>query len=282
MLFTDIHFAKGVIQMDHPFFHRAAAAVLAAAAAFSLSGCSVAISGKNTPRAASSSSASSSSKSNGKASVSAENAVFGEVTAVNGNEITLAVGTMDLHGGMMGGTMPGGDGTASGTQGTAPQMPGGDGTASGTQGTAPQMPGGDGTASGTQGTAPQMPGGDGTASGTQGTVPQMPGGGTTPGGLLTESGQTLTITITDTSILSRQNFGKDASASSDSSVSLSDITVGTYLAVTLGSDGVTPSSVVIFSALQSRDRTGGGSFGKGGSTAGGDTASSSSTAYKTV
>jgi hypothetical protein len=224
--------------MNQKIFRRTAAVVLAAAAVFAFGACSVSISGKNTAKTVSAAGDSSSSKAGGKTAVSADNVVYGQVTAVNGNEITLALGTMDQRGGMMGGGM----------QGTMPQMPGGDGTASGS----------------TQGTVPQMPGGDGTNGGS----------------LLTESGQTLTITITDTSILSKQSFGKDASASSGSSVSLSDITVGTYLAVTLESDGATPSSVVIFSALQTRDRgTGGGKFSGG---ANGDTVSSSAASYKTV
>ena len=268
------------------------------AATVTLSACSVSLSG----------SSASSASSKTKTKTTSGSTVYGEVTAVDGNQITLALETMDnQQGGMQqGGMTPGSDGTASGsTQGTAPQMPGSDGTASGsTQGTAPQMPGSDGTASGsTQGTAPQMPGSDGTASGsTQGTAPQMPGsdgtvsgstqgtapqggfGGTTSdssgtngqmggkmGNFLTKTGETLTIAVTDTGILSKQNFGQ--ADTSSSAVSLTDITVGTTLQVTLQSDGTTPTAVVILGSFGGDAQTGGpdGIAGSSSSAASGTT-----------
>ena len=250
------------------------------AATVTLSACSVSLSG----------SSASSASSKTKTKTTSGSTVYGEVTAVDGNQITLALETMDnQQGGMQqGGMTPGSDGTASGsTQGTAPQMPGSDGTASGsTQGTAPQMPGSDGTASGsTQGTAPQMPGSDGTASGsTQGTAPQGGFGGTTSdssgtngqmggkmGNFLTKTGETLTIAVTDTGILSKQNFGQ--ADTSSSAVSLTDITVGTTLQVTLQSDGTTPTAVVILGSFGGDAQTGGpdGIAGSSSSAASGTT-----------
>ncbi|QNK41667.1 hypothetical protein [Caproicibacter fermentans] len=186
----------------------------------------------------SSASAASSSQSDHAASESSaaadQNVVFGKVTAVDGNKITIAVGTLNTDGHSK-------DRTPGTTQ---------DGSRSDTDHSGkPQSGGKDRPAnqSGDQANAAsKAPSGGGNGS-------RPEDGGNRD--MLTLTGETKTITISDESILSAQQMmGGPASSgetvskqteSGEESASLSDIQDGTVLKVTYQSDGETLSSVVI-------------------------------------
>ena len=189
--------------------------------------------------------------------------VYGKVTAVSGNKITLALGTMADMGG------PGGQA--------------GDGASRG-------QPPADGQGGGT----PPQGDTDNMGAASRPTMNENGGqGGMGPGGSLTLTGKNKTITIIDTSVLQKMSFGgagndangaqtngntittaagtgvtvtqadNEATASATqqdggqpqrgdmdegatSSASLSDISVGSILKITYGSDGKTITSIVIF------------------------------------
>lgn len=170
-----------------------------------------------------------------------QNTIYGKVTAVDGDKITLAVGTLNGKGRMGGGQSMGGNGTESGS-------------ASGGSGNR-QGPGG-GQPGGGNGSKPE-----GSASGAgNASMPDRQGGSDD---LLTLTGETKTITISDESILSKQQMGgrrgpqgassgdvqESSSVSQETesaaTASLSEIQEGTILKVTYQSDGETLSSVVI-------------------------------------
>ena len=134
---------------------------------------------------------------------------YGKVTAINGNKITLALGTLSQGG--MNGTPP--EMPAGGQQGTPPEMPAG-----GQQGTPPEMPAG-----GQQGTPPEMP-----AGGQQGTPPEKPDGdGKGAGNGFTESGKSVILTLSSSKLLTKNG----------SSAEVSDIAVGDILKLTYNSGG---------------------------------------------
>ncbi|MBQ9208549.1 MAG: hypothetical protein IJ149_03065 [Oscillospiraceae bacterium] len=151
----------------------------------------------------------SASKSASSSASTSQTVKYGKVTAINGNKITLALGTL-LQGGMNG-TPP--EMPAGGQQGTPPEMPSG-----GQQGTPPEMPAG-----GQQGTPPEKPSGD-----QQGTPPQKPDGdGKGAGNGFTESGKSVTLTLSSNKLLTKN--GKSAE--------ISDIKVGDILKLTYNSGG---------------------------------------------
>ena len=134
---------------------------------------------------------------------------YGKVTAINGNKFTLALGTLSQGG--MNGTPP--EMPAGGQQGTPPEMPSG-----AQQGTPPEMPAG-----GQQGTPPEKPSGD-----QQGTPPEKPDGdGKGAGNGFTESGKSVTLTLSSSKLLTKN--GKSAE--------ISDIQVGDILKLTYNSGG---------------------------------------------
>lgn len=138
--------------------------------------------------------------------------VYGKVTKINGNKITLALGSM--QGGMGGGQAPSGKSNKSG--GAAPSgTPGGNGKG-GNFGAAPSgAPGGNGKG-GNSGTVPSgAPGGNGKGG-------NMPGG---MGGGFTQNGKTSTITIKDESLI------KVISGNKESTGSLKSITKGSILTI---------------------------------------------------
>ncbi len=134
---------------------------------------------------------------------------YGRVTAINGNKITLALGTFSQGG--MNGTPP--EMPTGGQQGTPPEMP-----ADGQQGTPPGMPSG-----GQQGTPPEKPSGD-----QQGTPPEKPDGdGKGAGNGFTESGKSVILTLSSSKLLTKNG----------SSAEVSDIAVGDILKLTYNSGG---------------------------------------------
>lgn len=166
--------------------------------------------------------------------------ITGQVTAIDGSNITLALGDQE--------TMPSSDQQSSDTSGAAMQTPPSDqGGAPGAQGN----PGGPGQGGGvppsdiTGGTPPE-----GTADGTPPAAPgatsggAMTGNGETPGdktaagGGFTLTGEEQQITLTDETTILIDNMGESVDGS------LSDITVGCYLSVTMTGDTVT--EVILF------------------------------------
>ena len=163
-----------------------------------------------------------------------ENAVYGKVTAVDGSTITLAVGTLN-------------------TEDSKGERTGGVSGSSGT-GEGPDK----GQPRGGNGSRPED-----AASGINNA--SHPNAGDGFGSMLTLTGETKTITISDESILSKQQMkggrgpkgtssgeSKESQTASEQTVSasLSDIQEGTTLRVTYQSDGKTLASVDILGGKQ--------------------------------
>jgi hypothetical protein len=201
---------------------RAAAAVVIAASMVSFSGCAQAFSAQRAQGGAAS-------------NASGETTYFGKVTAVDGAKITLALGTFERNN----------PNSASGgrPQGNRPGQSGGWQKGDGTGGN-PASGNGDST---WQRTRQSNPG-----NGQQNGEAQAARGGRGFGGDLVLTGETKTITITDTGILTKmgmgmrspggrpQNDASDASkaesqAGRGAAASLTDITVGSILRITASS-----------------------------------------------
>ncbi|QAT50201.1 hypothetical protein EQM14_10715 [Caproiciproducens sp. NJN-50] len=192
----------------------------------------------------SASSAASSTQADESASTSSgdQNTIYGKVTAVDGEKITLSVGTLNVRGGPKdqagsGQGPDGGNGDASGS------APGGSRERQGSGGSLPE---------GKSGARPE-----GAASGTGNASGSDPKGGFD--NLLTLTGETKTITVSDESVLSKQEMGRERGSQETSSgessaasqqtgettASLSDIQEGTILKIVYQPDGQTLSAVVI-------------------------------------
>jgi len=157
-----------------------------------------------------------------------ENIIYGKVTAISGTKITVAVGTVNQRGEKPQ-NMPSGSGD-SGEQTTGSAAESG------------SMP---------QGTPP---GGNNSSGGAQGTPPS---GGM--GDLLTLTGESKTITVSDSVTITKQsmrgNFGgnpysqnntTDATSSkSDNSAAITDISVGSILKITYKTGTGTVASIEI-------------------------------------
>ncbi|MFB0919711.1 MAG: stalk domain-containing protein [Oscillospiraceae bacterium] len=129
---------------------------------------------------------------------SSEETLFGQVTAISGSTITLALATDDMQK----------------SEGTPPS-----GAPSGTSN------------SSTSGTVPSAPPTDSSTSGSSsGTAPSAPPSGSGTEGGLTLTAETKTITVSDSTVITLDDKGQSTSAK------LSDITVGSILSVTM-SDG---------------------------------------------
>lgn len=136
-----------------------------------------------------------------------QNAVYGNVTAISGDTITIAVGTLNQQ------ARP---------SGSAPAQQGTDGQ--------------------NNGTPPS-----GNPSG-------MPSGGERPS-MLTLTGETKNITVSDPSVISKQSFGSGPNSQQSGSsaqpsiatqqASLTDIQVGSTLKITYASDNTTIQSIEI-------------------------------------
>ena len=149
--------------------------------------------------------------------------LLGQITAIDGDQITLAIGTENQGGGSgnmpeASGEVPSGDGS-----GTMPsgEVPSGDASGS--------MPSGQpsGDASGTKPeTSGEVPSGD--ASG-------MNGGGM--GGGLTLTGEEQTITVSDSTVITIEGTDEDTTGS------VSDLAVDDIISVTMSGDTVTAITV---------------------------------------
>lgn len=149
--------------------------------------------------------------------------IYGKVTAIDGSKITLALGTIkDGKENAKGGKQPQNDASSGSEKASAP--------------------------SGKN---------NGSAPSDNGAPPSGNNGGNNAGhqsmDLLTLSGETSTITVSDTSIIKKQSMekpdkssqaDKNSSTSSNSSASLSDIKVGTILSISKDSSG-TLSAITI-------------------------------------
>ena len=198
-----------------------------------------------------------------KVTVKEATTVYGKVTAVSDTKVTLALGTMKGNGGVA----P--DATSGATpSGTAPQKP--SDTTSGSGSTS--------SSSGSTTTAPTgTPGGQQSGSAPSG-APDM----------LTLTGETMTITISDADILSKETMpgpGNSSSGSTSSSktatsssAALTDITVGSILKVTYTSSTKNLTSVVIMGGGQGSS-TAAGNPPSGGQPGGTATVSTGTGAY---
>ncbi len=132
------------------------------------------------------------------AETASETNLLGQVTEISGTSITLALGTENK---------PGDNGTApsEAPSGEPPAAPS-------------EAPSGD---------PPAAPSDDGTQT------PPSDGGGKQRGGGLTLTGETQTITVTDSTVITTDNRGQSSSAA------LSNITVGSILRVTVSDGSVT-------------------------------------------
>jgi hypothetical protein len=191
-----------------------------------------------------------------KAAEVTQTTVYGKVTAISGSKITLALGTMNTPGSAGGqtGTQPSGvpekpSDSTSGT-GTSTGSTTGSGTGTGSS---------SGSTSGTQSSAP--------TSGQQGSAPEM----------ITLTGDTITIKISDTSILYKQSMATNT----NTSASLSDLSVGSILQVIYTSSVDSLVSVTIMGGGQPGDMASGGQQGgtAPGGTGGMSTASTGTGAY---
>ena len=156
-----------------------------------------------------------------------QSAIYGKVTAIDGSKITLAFGTFDRN--PQGRNKNESQGTTSGSNNQV------------------TPPNGQNGGSGNQGPPPKGAKG-GSSQNSMGTRPRMDAE-------IALSGETTTITISNTSIIKKMNRGERRSqqssegassrVSSDSSASLSDIKVGTILSVEKNSDGTLTSVMII-------------------------------------
>ncbi len=187
-----------------------------------------------------------------------ETTIYGKVTAVNGKKITLALGTLKEQGG----SQP--SGTPAQPSGT-PAQP--SGTPEAAQSTSAPSSDASKTAPGSA---------SGNTNNNQGAANQTGGqAGETPD-LLTLTGETVTITISDTSILSKESMqgpgdktdgsSTSATTTTDNTASLSDIVEGSILKVTYKTSTDNLVSVVILGAGQAGTGQPGGTGGTGGST----------------
>ena len=194
--------------------------------------------------------------------------IYVQVQSVENGTITALVGTMSQPSGQPDG--------ATQQQGTPPQQPSGDSTTQ-QQGTPPDQPSGDNTTqqqgtppdqssgSNDQSTPPEMPSGDGTQQG-------GPGGA---GGMMgfTAGTETITFTVSDATVVSKQNGPESATAA------VSDIAVGDILAVTLSSSNAA-ETIVIQSAGGAQDASAQG--GQPGANFGGSDTVTNGTAATTI
>ncbi len=150
-----------------------------------------------------------------KAAAFEDNASYGEVTAISGSTITLALGTMNMGGGQ---TPP--------DQGQAP-------TENTTTGTPPEKPA----------DAPTTPPADGSSTAptadTMGAMPEF----------LTLTGETATIELTDAIALTQMNNQRsDQQTTASTTASAADITVGSILRITYKTDSSEIDTIEIMMA----------------------------------
>lgn len=142
-----------------------------------------------------------------------ETTITGQVTAIDANSVTLALGELSSQEAAQQPPQTSGTADSSATEATASES--GSASSSST-GQPPAMPSGD-TASGSSGQPPEMPSGDGTTSG------------------FTLTGEEKTVVIPDSAVITIE--------SDTSTGSVSDIAVGDILTVTLSGDTVTAVTV---------------------------------------
>lgn len=170
--------------------------------------------------------------------------VIVQVTAVDGDQITVDVGTLTTASADTSGNgAPGGDNSGNGVPGDAPSgdAPGGDNSGNGAPGEAPS-----GEAPGGEAPSGDAPGGDDSGNGApSGDAPsgQMPGGSR-----FEASGESITFTLTDDTAITLEYLQGSGEGNAD------DIAVGSVLEVVLDEDNQAVSVTV-------RNLNAGGGFG---------------------
>ena len=170
--------------------------------------------------------------------------VIVQVTAVDGDQITVDVGTLTTASADTSGNgAPGGDNSGHGVPGDAPSgdAPGGDNSGNGAPGEAPS-----GEAPGGEAPSGDAPGGDDSGNGApSGDAPsgQMPGGSR-----FEASGESITFTLTDDTAITLEYLQGSGEGTAD------DIAVGSVLEVVLDEDNQAVSVTV-------RNLNAGGGFG---------------------
>ncbi len=168
--------------------------------------------------------------------------ITGQVTALDGSSVALALGELSQSGGPSGSDgqqppeMPGDDSSDTQPSGTPPEKLDGSDDSSQSAQQPPELPSGD---SSTQpsGTPPEKPDGDDSQSG--GTPPEMPDGeqpgqGGPGGSSFTASGETATVDISAATITKNSE-----------TVSASDLSVGDVLQVTFDDSGKATAVTVV-------------------------------------
>ncbi len=174
------------------------------------------------------------------ASAAGETTIYGQVTAIDGSSITLALATVSQNapsGEMPSGEMPSGDMPAMPSDGSIPSE---GAQPSGSQDT-------DAVSSATQNTEGEQPSGE---------VPSMPSGG--QGGQrggVELTGEEQTITISDNTAITIQS--RDGSTEG----ALSDIEVGDILSVTMSGNSVTAITIMQLGGGMAGGQPGGGMGG---------------------
>ena len=185
----------------------------------------------------------------------AETSLTGKITAIEGNTVTLSLGSLTKGQpgeGMDGQTPP--DMSDSGSGQTPPEAPSGSGGQ-----TPPEMPDGDSSQ-----TPPEMPGNDQTPGENGGQTPpdkpdsgsaQAPGDGRMPGGMgFQESGETRTLDLSSAKITKNEQ-----------SVTVDDLAVDDILELTLDAGGTVEAAQVLSLQGQGGGMPGGnGGFGGSG------------------
>lgn len=188
-----------------------------------------------------------------KTASTAETTVYGKVTAISGNKVTVALGTMKQPGGdQKGGSAP---------QGTPPSGSPDNSQSSSKGTTSDNSNAAQGAASGSsQSGTSNTDSASGNSSAQKGAPPDGGTGGMPD--MLTLTGESKTITISDTSIITRldmkgpgsSNEQNSSSSSSNSSTNktsaaLSDITVGSILKITYKTSIENPAAVQIIGGM---------------------------------
>ena len=160
--------------------------------------------------------------------------VIVQVTAVDGDQITVDVGTLTTASADTSGNgAPGGDNSGNGVPGDAPSgdAPGGDNSGNGAPGG--ETPSGDNSGNGAPGDAPsgEAPSGDAPSGDAPGG--QMPGGSS-----FEASGESITFTLTDDTAITLEYLQGSGEGTAD------DIAVGSVLEVVLDEDNQAVSVTV--------------------------------------
>ena len=175
---------------------------------------------------------------------SGDSEIIGQVQSVDGNTVTLLLGELSGPGKGQGGNRP--TGNPSGADNSSAQPPSGEpiGQPSGSQQSDHQAA--TDQSSGMSDTRPEMPAGSGSSSSGSDSGKTMSGTRQHMAQSFTAGTETASVTLTDSTVIQIESASGKTDGTKD------DITVGSVLIVTEGTDG-TASSVIILNIRQEGD-----------------------------